>query len=127
MYIYIQRTGTHFAPFLFPPTALLPTPIGLYKIFLHFFLCVQKTIIPSVPPAHLQYTHYCNTIARRLRNICTAPDPCIICHLVMTISPQMHYLPQAEGVLLHVSDNRSRVCRLAVRGVPKGALRTHSA
>jgi len=22
----------------------------------------------------------------------------------------MHYLPQAEGVLLHVFDNRSRVC-----------------
>jgi len=24
--------------------------------------------------------------------------------------PQMYYLPQAEGVLLHVFDNRSRVC-----------------
>ena len=39
----------------------------------------------------------------------------------------MYYLPQAEGVLLHVFDNRSRVCGLAVRGVPKGALCTHSA
>jgi len=24
--------------------------------------------------------------------------------------PQMYYLPQEEGVLLHVFDNRSRVC-----------------
>ena len=24
--------------------------------------------------------------------------------------PQMYYLPRAEGVLLHVFDNRSRVC-----------------
>jgi len=34
----------------------------------------------------------------------------------------MYYLPQAEGVLLHAFDNRSRRMRLAVRGVPKGAL-----
>ena len=39
---------------------------------------------------------------------------------------QMDDLPQAEGVLLHALYLPEPRIRLAVRGVPKGALHTHS-
>jgi len=38
----------------------------------------------------------------------------------------MDDLPQAEGVLLHALYLPEPRIRLAVRGVPKGALHTHS-
>jgi len=48
---------------VYPPT------VGPYKMFFYLFLCVQESIIPLLPPAHSHYPHYCNTIARLVRNI----------------------------------------------------------
>jgi len=42
--------------------------IGLYKISFYLFLCMHESIIPLSPPL-ICMTHYCNTIARLLRNI----------------------------------------------------------
>ena len=46
----------------------------------YLFLCVQRIIHPFITPAHLHYPHYCNTIARHLRNVCPPPDPAFIRH-----------------------------------------------
>jgi len=46
---------------------------GLTQDILPLVFCVQE----SMP---LQYPHYCNTIARLLRNIWPPPDPPFICH-----------------------------------------------
>ena len=40
-----------------------PTPLGLYKIFCHLFLCCTRINHPFITPAHSHYPHYCNTIA----------------------------------------------------------------
>ena len=41
---------------------------------------VHESILLSLAPSHLHYPHYCNTIARPLRNIRPATDPPFVCH-----------------------------------------------
>ena len=82
--------------------------LGLYKICVHLFLWVQESIIPSLPPAHLHYPHYCETIARRLRTISTPPAlPLYAIHhtlLVMTISSECQGNP-GFGIHCHPLDS----------------------
>jgi len=77
------------ARYLIRATALLPlfimewrgVLVGLYKIFFHLFVCVQESIIPlSLPPPILLYPHYCNTIARLLRDIFSPTLPLYAVH-----------------------------------------------
>ena len=46
------------------------------------FTCVwvQESIIPLLPPTHLHCPHYCNTIARLLREKRLLPDPPFVSH-----------------------------------------------
>jgi len=39
------------------------------KILFHVFVCVQIINHPFLTPAHSHYPHYCNTVARLLRNV----------------------------------------------------------
>ena len=62
-----------------PPHGTHP-PVGQYTILFHSFLCMHASNIP-LSPAYLHATDYCNTIARRLRNIRPPPsDPPCVCH-----------------------------------------------
>ena len=61
---------------------------GLYKILFHFEAFVHEPV-PFIARAHMHCPHYCNTIARPLRNI-PPPTPLLyVIHqttLVMSIS-----------------------------------------
>jgi len=46
--------------------------LGLYKILFHCKAFLWESVILLLPP-HLQSLHYCNTIARLLRNIRPSP------------------------------------------------------
>ena len=46
----------------------------------YFKASLWGPIILFLPPPHLQSLHYCNTIARLMRNIRPPPDPPYVCH-----------------------------------------------
>jgi len=59
--------------------------VGLYKILFYFETNVRINH-PFIAPSHLYCSHYCNTIARLLRNIRCPPDPPFACHTPYNIA-----------------------------------------
>jgi len=55
----------------------LPWPIQDIRSLV--FVCARVNH-PFITPAHLHYPHYCNTIARLVRNTRPPPDPLWLCH-----------------------------------------------
>ena len=57
---------------------------GIYNIFFSFFLSARINH-PFITPAQCHYPHYCNTIARLVRNVWPPPDPLLTCHTPYSI------------------------------------------
>ena len=60
---------------------------------------MQASVIPLLPPPISHYPHYCNTIARLLRNIGSPPDPPYICHTIYNIGHDNILKAKFERVL----------------------------
>jgi len=86
-YIYTQALshGVYFWPYIHIPFSRQPTdrvpPPGwpLQDILLLRGFCARINH-PSIAPSYLHCPHYCNTIARLLRNIRRPSDPPFVCH-----------------------------------------------
>jgi len=59
---------------------------GLYKILLLLRGFCARINHPFIAPSHLHCPHYCNTMARLLRNIRRPTDPPFVCHIARTIA-----------------------------------------